>query len=75
MQYQSELKNKTVKHKRSQAMVMRFYWIKDREAQGQFKVKWTPGNNNDKADYFTKVHPARHHRIMRPHIFNREHKK
>ena len=64
--------NKTVKHKRSKAMAMRFYQIKDREAQGQFKVKWTPGNNNHKVDYFTKVHPTRHHRIMSQQVFNTE---
>ena len=52
--------NKIVKHKRSKAMSMNFYWVRDREAQGQFKFKWGPGNDNDLAVYFTKNHPARY---------------
>jgi hypothetical protein len=36
-------------------MDMRFYWIKDRVKQGQFKTYWGPGFQN-LADYFTKHH-------------------
>ena len=61
--------NRTVKHKRSKAMAMRFYWVRDREAQGQFRFIWAPGKNN-KADYFTKHHPAKHHRTERPMVMN-----
>ena len=61
--------NKTVKHKRSKAMSMRFYWVRDREAQGQYKFTWAPGKDN-KGDYFTKHHPASHHKIMRPSVLN-----
>ena len=57
--------NKTIKQKRSKAMDMRFYWLVDRVEQGQFKVYWAPGNIN-LADYFSKKHPASHHRNMRP---------
>ena len=61
--------NKTVKHKRSKAMAMRFYWVRDREAQGQFRFIWAPGVYN-KADYFTKHHQASHNRKMRPIVLN-----
>ena len=55
----------TVKQKRSKAMDMRFYWIRDRINQGQFKVIWRRGLTN-LADYFTKHHSAKHHQNMRP---------
>jgi hypothetical protein len=56
--------NDSVKQKRSKAMDMRFYWIRDRVRQGQFHVYWKPGKQN-KADYFTKHHPVAHHRAIR----------
>ena len=43
---------------------MRFYWIRDRVRQGQFLVYWRKGSLN-KADYFTKHHPASHHQDIR----------
>ena len=43
---------------------MRFYWIRDRVKQGQFKVLWQKGETN-LADYFTKHHPPSHHTSMR----------
>ena len=55
----------TVKQRRSKAIDMRFYWIRDRITQGQFLVYWRPGNEND-ADYFSKHHPIKHHVAMRP---------
>ena len=57
--------NDTVKAKRSKAMDMRFYWIRDRVKQGQFRVHWKPGRDN-KADYFTKHFPPSHHLQERP---------
>jgi len=57
--------NDTVKQKRSKAIDMRFYWVRDRVRQGQFRIYWKPGKDN-KGDYFTKHHPASHHREMRP---------
>ena len=57
--------NDTTKIKRSKAMDMRFYWIKDRVRQGHFKVLWQKGQNN-LANYFTKHHPPSHHIAMRP---------
>jgi hypothetical protein len=40
----------TVKHRRSKAIDMRFYWIQDRVKQGQFLVHWRRGADN-LADY------------------------
>jgi hypothetical protein len=47
--------NGTSKQKRTEAMDVRFYWIKDRVKQGQFNVNWGPSFQN-LADYFTKHH-------------------
>ena len=57
--------NGTFAQDRSKAMDMRFYWIVDRVKQGQFKVYWERGITN-LADYFTKKHPASHHKKVRP---------
>ena len=56
--------NNTVKQRRSKAMDMRFYWVRDRVKQGQFHVHWRKGADN-LADYFTKHHSPAHHRLMR----------
>jgi hypothetical protein len=56
--------NGTIKQKRTKAMDMRSYWIKDRVKQGQFNVYWEPGFKN-LADYFTKHHLPAHHKRMR----------
>ena len=63
----------TIKQKRSKAMDMRFYWLKDRYDQGQFGIHWEPGKHN-LADYPTKVHPGRHHGQVRPIYLNCEEK-
>ena len=55
----------TIKQKRSKAIDMRFYWLKDRVKQRQFDVYWAPGLNN-LADYTTKHHSGKHHRQLRP---------
>ena len=49
------------------AMDMRFHWLQDRAAQGQYRFYWRPGTQN-LADYFTKHHPASHHRSFRGQI-------
>jgi hypothetical protein len=60
--------NCTIKQKRTKAMDMRFFWIKDRMKQGQFNVYWGPGFQN-LADYFTKhLSPAQHKRIRNVYI-------
>jgi hypothetical protein len=57
--------NETVKAKRSKAMDMRFYWVRDRVKQKQFYIYWKPGDTNY-GDYFTKHHNTPHHRAVRP---------
>lgn len=57
--------NDTVKQKHSKAMDMRFYWVRDRVKQKLILVYWRKGSTN-RADYFTKNHPASHHKAMRP---------
>jgi hypothetical protein len=56
--------NGTVKQRRSKAMDMRFYWVRDRVNKGEFLVHWRRGSDN-LADYFTKHHSPAHHRVMR----------
>ena len=57
--------NKTCKQTRSKAIDMNYYWVRDRIAQKQFNLIWKKGSEN-LADYFTKHHPAVHHKRMRP---------
>ena len=57
------LKNE-VSQKRSKAMDMRFYWLRDRAQQQQFHIHWKKGESN-LADYFTKHHSPTHHKTMR----------
>ena len=59
----------TVKSKRSKAFDMRYHWVRDRVHQGQFDVYWREGGHN-LADYFTKDHPAAHHKAMRPYFIS-----
>jgi hypothetical protein len=61
--------NDTVKQRRSKAIDMRFYWVKDRVKQGEFLVYWRRGLDN-LADYFTKHHAPAHHRRMRHHYLH-----
>jgi hypothetical protein len=68
----SGIANDTVKQKRSKAIDMRFYWIRDRVRQGQFHVHWKKGSLN-KADYFTKHHPAAHHQLIRSSYLHSAH--
>lgn len=56
--------NDTVKQRRSKAIDMRFYWVRDRVRQGQFLIHWKRGCDNF-ADYFTKHHPPSHHQAVR----------
>jgi hypothetical protein len=56
--------NDTVKQRRSKAMDMRFYWVRDRVRQGHFLVHWRKGAEN-LADYHTKHHSPSHHRLKR----------
>jgi len=66
-----EIINDTVKQKRSKAIDMQFYWVRDHVRQGQFRIYWKPRKDN-KGDSFTKHHPTSHHREMHP-IYLHEH--
>ena len=57
--------NNTMKQKRSKAIDVRFYWLRDRAEQGQFFIYWDAGRNN-LADFYTKHHPPCFHRRNRP---------
>lgn len=56
--------NSKIQPKRMKAMDMRFHWLRNRETLKQFRFYWRPGNMN-LADYWTKHHPAAHHKNMR----------
>ena len=56
--------NETFRQRKSKSMDMRFYWIRDRVKQNQFRIFWEKGSSN-LADYFTKHHTPAHHRKMR----------
>jgi hypothetical protein len=64
--------NNTVQQKRSKAMDMRLYWVKDRVEQYQFNVGWAPGDTNI-GDYFTKHHSPAHHKLMRTYYLHDTH--
>ena len=53
--------NETVKQRRSKAIDMRFYWVRDRCKQKHFLVYWEPGKYNT-GDYHTKFHYPSHHK-------------
>jgi Reverse transcriptase (RNA-dependent DNA polymerase) len=63
------LATNTITQKRSREIDMRFYWIQDREEQGQFASFWAPAALN-KADYQTKHFSAAHHKEMRPIVLH-----
>ena len=37
--------NSNIRQRKSKAIDMHFYWVRDRLKQKQFKVYWEPGNN------------------------------
>ena len=55
----------TIKQRKSKAMDMRFYWIRDRINQDQFNIYFKPGSTN-REDYFKKHSPPAHHSTVRP---------
>ena len=61
------LANDTFTQRRSCAIDMRFYWVRNRIDQNQFHVYWAPAQLN-LADYFTKHHTPSHHRRMRKYF-------
>jgi hypothetical protein len=65
--------NDTIRQRRSKAMDMRFYWVRDRVSRGEFLVYWRAGTDN-LADYFTKHHSPSHHRRIRSRYLVELHK-
>ncbi len=57
--------NNTIKRQHSQLMEMRFFWVRDKVAQGMYKLNWYPGQEN-LADYQSKHHVGSHHLAVRP---------
>jgi hypothetical protein len=49
------------------AMDMQFHWLRCCIAQDQYRYYWRPGMQN-LADYWTKHHPAKHHKFFHPQI-------
>jgi hypothetical protein len=49
------------------AMDMQFHWLQCRGTQNQYRHYWRPGTQY-LADYWTKHHPAKHHKSFRPLI-------
>jgi hypothetical protein len=62
--------NNKIQPKRTKVMDMRFHWLRDCEAQGQFRIYWRPEKNNF-ADYFTKHHSPAHHISVRTQFLTR----
>jgi hypothetical protein len=58
------LANDTVKQKRSKAMNMRWFWVRDLIDNKTINVYWNAGKSN-RADYFSKQHPTKHHMDIR----------
>jgi hypothetical protein len=67
-----EIFNNLIQQKRSKAMDMRLYWVKDRVEQEQFNVGWAPGDTNF-GDYFTKHHSPAHQKRTRPYYLHDKH--
>jgi hypothetical protein len=64
--------SRKMKQRRTKAIDMRFYWLKNQEAQKQFIMFWAPGKLN-LSDYFTKNHaPAHHQNIKRLYLHNNQ---
>jgi hypothetical protein len=61
----SGIANDTIKQRRSKAIDMGYYWIRDRVRQKHIDVLWRKGELNW-ADYPSKHHLGMHHRNQRP---------
>eukprot|EP00957_Ditylum_brightwellii_P001297 102055-Ditylum_brightwellii.AAC.1 len=64
--------NTTVKQRRTHAIDMCFYLVRDRCAQGHFLVYRGPGKDN-LGDYHTKHHSAAHHKRVHPMFLHSPH--
>ena len=54
-----------IQMKKSKLWDMNLHWLRDKENLKHFDFIWRKGENNY-ADYPTKNHPIKHHRLMRP---------
>jgi hypothetical protein len=61
----NDLLTNKIMPKALKAMDIGFHWLRCCDAQGQFRYYWRLGTQN-LADYFTKHHPASHHKANRP---------
>ena len=52
--------NNKIQPKQTKAIDMRFHWLRDGEAQGQFRIYWRQGKTN-LVDYIANHHPPSHH--------------
>ena len=59
----------TIKQRKSKAMDMRFYWIRNRKNLDQFNIYWKPGSTN-RGGYFTKHFPPAYHSTVRRSYFH-----
>jgi hypothetical protein len=57
--------NDSIKRDRMKAMDLRWHWIANRVAQGQFDIQWRKGSHN-LADHFTKSQPQKSHQAAMP---------
>ena len=53
--------------RRTKAMDMHFWWLRNRDAQEQFRYYWRPGTTN-LGDYWTKHHCSAHHQEKQSEI-------
>ena len=59
--------SKNLQPKATKSADMRYWWMRDRADQKQFRYYWGAGKNN-RADYYTKHFCEAHHRETRPKI-------
>ena len=59
--------NDCIQQRRTKAILMRYYWVRERVRLGHYRVYWRPGIEN-LGDYFTKPHPVHHVLRMRPYF-------
>jgi hypothetical protein len=58
-----KIAHQTCKMRRSKSISMRYHWLRDRVALGEFSMVWRPGKQN-LADFFTKIPSVAHHKTM-----------
>ena len=64
--------NSTVQPKQTEAMDMRFHWLRNQSLQKQLRIYWRSGKLNY-ANYFTKYHPPTHHINTRKEFITPQH--